>query len=396
MVLASLLVPLAVVAIVLFVERLRLPVFLAILATVALYAIASDMATYAVTTAFGQGFAAAIEQVGLLVVAGSLVSALALHQPLGTGTAAAAGVLAGLGGSPAGALALLQPAGQDAPRRALGLALTLLAFAALVAPSPLAVTTASVLKIPPRSVAMVGVPLAILAAALGWWHVSRQVPTDRTAGRLGWAWLAVAIPVALLIAQSVAQIPGAPFGLGELRDFYLGISAPLTLTVIAITLGVLFAGRWQPSLLAGRSWAPLLLAVGAAGGLSHVLNESGISELLAEHALHPRYGILTPFIAAAIVKTMQGNSLTAVLTASGMIEPMLPALGLDSAMGRVLAAAAVSAGSMAICHVNDPLFWIAASIARLSPVRALYIISLGSLVMAVGVLVVLAMLRQFL
>ena len=79
-----------------------------------------------------------------------------------------------------------------------------------------------------------------------------------------------------------------------------------------------------------------------------------------------------------------------------MIEPMLPALGLDSAMGRALAAAAVGAGSMAICHVNDPFFWVAASMARLSPVRALYIISLGSLVMAAGVLVVLATLRQFL
>jgi GntP family gluconate:H+ symporter len=79
-----------------------------------------------------------------------------------------------------------------------------------------------------------------------------------------------------------------------------------------------------------------------------------------------------------------------------MVEPMLPALGLDSAMGRTLAAAAVGAGSMAICHVNDPFFWIAASMARLSPGRALYVISLGSVVMAVGALVVLAALRQFL
>ncbi len=86
-----------------------------------------------------------------------------------------------------------------------------------------------------------------------------------------------------------------------------------------------------------------------------------MAELLAEYAIHPRYGILTPFLAAAIVKTMQGNSLTAILTASGMVEPMLPALGLDSAMGRTLAAAAVGAGSMAICHVNDPFFWIAAA-----------------------------------
>ena len=76
-------------------------------------------------------------------------------------------------------------------------------------------------------------------------------------------------------------------------------------------------------------------------------------------------------------------------------EPMLPALGLDSTMGRTLAAAAVGAGSMAICHVNDPFFWIAAHMGRLSPGRALSVISLGSAVMAIGALVVIATIRQF-
>ena len=51
---------------------------------------------------------------------------------------------------------------------------------------------------------------------------------------------------------------------------------------------------------------------------------------------------------------------------------------------------------MAICHVNDPFFWIAAAMGRLSPGRALYVISLGSVVMAIGALVVLAAVRQFL
>jgi len=73
-----------------------------------------------------------------------------------------------------------------------------------------------------------------------------------------------------------------------------------------------------------------------------------------------------------------------------MVEPMLPALGLDSATGRALAAAAVGAGSIAICHVNDPFFWIAAHMAGLSPTRALRVISLGSLAIAVAALGVVA------
>jgi GntP family gluconate:H+ symporter len=159
---------------------------------------------------------------------------------------------------------------------------------------------------------------------------------------------------------------------------------------------VLFAGRWQPSTLIGRAWAPLLLAVGAAGGLSRVFDETGMAELLAESVLSPRYGLLVPFLAAAIVKTLQGNSLTAVLTASGMVEPMLPALGLDSANGRAIAAAAAGAGSIAICHLNDPFFWIAAHMGGLSPAKALRAISLGSLLVALVALVLLAAIRQFL
>ena len=70
MLLASLLLPIAVIAIVLLVQRLHLPVFLAIIATVVVYGIAADMTFMSVGKAFGLGFTAAIEQTGLLVVAG--------------------------------------------------------------------------------------------------------------------------------------------------------------------------------------------------------------------------------------------------------------------------------------------------------------------------------------
>ena len=158
--------PIAVAAIVLLVQRVRLPVFLALMATVVVYGIAADMTFQSVGKAFGLGFTAALEQVGLLVVAGALAGAVVLRTPLGTGTSAAAGVLAGLGASAAGGLALLQPAGQDAPRRALGMALTLLAVAALVAPSPLAVAAASVFKADIRTMIIAAVPIAAIAVRI--------------------------------------------------------------------------------------------------------------------------------------------------------------------------------------------------------------------------------------
>jgi gluconate:H+ symporter, GntP family len=382
MILAALLLPVAVVAVLVLIHRLRLPAFLALMVAVVGYGVFADMTFQSIGKAFGLGFVAALEQAGLLVVAGGLVGRLLIKQPLPGPAAAIAGVLGGLGGSAAGALALLQPAG-----RAVGLALVLLAVQALVAPSPLAVAAASVVKADIGTMLWIAVPVAIFAAAVGWLLFARE---DRAPGALSLGWLAIAIPVALLIVQSLAQMPSEPLGKGGAREFYTGISRPLMLAVLAIALAVLLSRRWQPEMLADTSWAPLLLTVGAAGGFARVLDETGMAELLAEYMLDPRLGLLAPFLAAATVKTMQGNSLSAVLTASGMIEPMLPALGLDSAAGRVLAAASVGAGSIAICHVNDPFFWIARSMAGLTPAQALRTISLGSLAVGIAALGLLA------
>jgi gluconate:H+ symporter, GntP family len=378
MILAALLLPLAVLAIVLLVQRLEVPTFLAIMFVVVAYGIAAQMTWQSVGKAFGQGFVVALEQTGLLVVAGSLAGTLLLKQPLTRGGAAMAGVLAGLGGSATAGLALLQPAARSVGK-VLGLALTILIVQALVVPSPLAVAAAFVMKADLNTALAVGLPVTAVALIGIWLLVLRE----RTQGGWSWGWLAIAVPIALLIVQAVAQIPSEPLGKGGAREFYTGISKPLPLAVLAILLALALSRRWQPQALGNTGWAGLLMAVGAAGGLARVLDETGMAELLAERVLDPRFGLLAPFLAAAIVKTMQGNSLSAVLTASGMVEPMLPSLGLDSATGRALAAAAAGAGSIAICHVNDPFFWIAADMAKLPPTRALGLISLSSLMVAV-------------
>src|SRR5260370_8448556 len=115
MLFASLLVPIAVVAIVLLIQRLHLPAFLAIMATVVVYGIAADMTFQSVGKAFGLGFTAALEQAGLLVVAGALVQALVLRKPLGPGTSALVGALAGLRPSPAGGPPPPHPPGPASP-----------------------------------------------------------------------------------------------------------------------------------------------------------------------------------------------------------------------------------------------------------------------------------------
>ena len=47
-------------------------------------------------------------------------------------------------------------------------------------------------------------------------------------------------------------------------------------------------------------------------------------------------GVIFPFLLAALLKTAQGSSSVAVITAASIVFPLLPALGLDSDMGRLL------------------------------------------------------------
>ena len=352
MVLASLLVPLAVLAIVLLIQRLHLPAFLAIMATVVVYGIAADMTFQSLGKAFGLGFTSALEQVGLLVVAApgsphwrcASRSAPARRRcrracrtgRFGGGRPGAAA--AGRPGAPRRALTGAHPAGG---RRRGALRRSAVAAASVIGQLP---------DRPDGRAARRGD-----RALLGWWHVARQVPAgtvpggsvgpdrhrhpDRAAGR----------------AIGGADAERAPGQGRRARVLHRHLEAADP-GGIALTVAMLFAGRWQPSVLANRGWAPPCWRSGV--GRASVFDETGMAELLAEHALHPKSGILTPFLPRHR-QDHAGQFADRRAHRLGMVEPMLRRSA-STAPGPSLASAAVGAGSMAICHVNDPLFWIAA------------------------------------
>jgi GntP family gluconate:H+ symporter len=138
------------------------------------------------------------------------------------------------------------------------------------------------------------------------------------------------------------------------------------------------------------------MVMGIAGGFGRVLDETGVAELLGEALSVKRWSVLTPFLVAAIVKTMLGSSLTATLTTAGMIEPLLPALGLDAPTGRALAVAAIGAGAMTVSHINDAHFWLTAHAQRLTPSRTLLTLSAGTAVQGVVAVVILLILSAVL
>jgi gluconate:H+ symporter, GntP family len=185
----------------------------------------------------------------------------------------------------------------------------------------------------------------------------------------------------------------------------LGLGRPLTLFLVG--LGIMIVGLWRPSvtLVADSSWtgrvlgnvSGILLIVGAAGGLQRLCQETGMAELLGEHLLGWSVGgpggLVIPFLIAALIKTVQGSSLVAAITAAGIVQSILLPLGLGAENGRALAALAIGAGAMTASHVNDDFFWLVSGSAGLAPLRGMAMLTAGTLLQglaAIAALLILA------
>ena len=356
-----------------------------------------------------------------------LMAAFDRTRSLGSGVIAASlGLIAGLAASPGAAFVLLTPllrpiAGkrQSRERDTLSMALAISASHGLAVLTPVPIAAAAIIGADWGHVALFGLPLAVLLAAFGVvfarWSSPAGAPTTTQPSAAqpgpdkpsnGYPLLliaAIAVPLALLIVQSVGEMPSEPFGGGTKRELVIGIGRPLILFLIGV--GIMTIGHLHRSLslFADPRWTArifgevsgLLLTVCAAGGLQRLCQQTGMAEVLGERLFGwhmGAFGVLIPFLIAALMKTLQGSSLVAAITAAGMVGPVVLPLGLADPNGKALAALAVGAGAMTVSHVNDEYFWLVADRVGLTPLRGFTKFSAGTLLQGLSAAAVLSIL----
>jgi GntP family gluconate:H+ symporter len=417
----------------------RLHPFLAIVAVATGFGMTAGFSVAFVGKAFGSGFAQAIASPGLVIVAaglvwglaeatgaaGSLAVLAARWRSLGSSwLAALAGVIAGLAATPSTAFALLTPllratASDAGPAkkpdaRPLTLALAISASHGLLLVSPVPIAAASILDAAWSRVFLFGLPLAVLSVVVGalwahWLSAADGAPQPTMAAppaAMGKprAWSAAVLlvatiaPLLLLMVQSLGDIPSEPLGGGMAREAVIGVGRPLVLLVAGVGIMVIGNLRLGERLLTDAAWttrilgnvAGPLLTVGAAGGLQRLCQETGMAELLGERLTGWHVtgfaALLMAFLIAATIKTLQGSSLVAAITAAGIVQPLLIPLGLGGDNAKALAALAVGAGAMTVSHINDEFFWLVAVGAGVRPWRALAAVSAGTLLQGVAVI----------
>jgi GntP family gluconate:H+ symporter len=146
----------------------------------------------------------------------------------------------------------------------------------------------------------------------------------------------------------------------------------------------------------GIEKAGVVLAIIAGGGMfGEMLQATGMGRNLGEMLGGLSLGIFFPFIITAILKTAQGSSTVAIMTAASLVAPLLPQLHLESPMRTTLALLSMGAGSMVVSHANDAYFWVISKFSGLETKTTLQIYSVATALMGVVVQLILWTLSLF-
>jgi len=97
---------------------------------------------------------------------------------------------------------------------------------------------------------------------------------------------------------------------------------------------------------------------GAGGVFKQILVDSGVGAALAETISNKNIPpVILAYVLAVIIRITQGSATVAMITAAGMVAPVLDLLGTED-IGKALVVIVIAAGATTFSHVNDSGFWL--------------------------------------
>ncbi|MDN5710457.1 MAG: GntP family permease [Planococcus sp. (in: firmicutes)] len=153
----------------------------------------------------------------------------------------------------------------------------------------------------------------------------------------------------------------------QIREILTFLGHPFVALTIATILTFFFLGtrrgysRQEVQDIATKALEPagiIILVTGAGGVFKQVLIDSGVGDVLGQmmgdSALPP---IVLAFLIASAVRVAQGSATVSMVTAAGLIAPLLEITGTTGpALGLIVIS--IAAGATVLSHVNDSGFWL--------------------------------------
>jgi Gnt-I system low-affinity gluconate transporter len=186
------------------------------------------------------------------------------------------------------------------------------------------------------------------------------------------------LPILLIVGDTVARAwLGSDTPLARWLPL---VGHPFTALLIATLATFYFLGTrlGMPAAriqaIAERALEPagvILLVTGAGGVFKQVLVDSGVGQVVAASLADlPLPTLVVAWLVAAVIRVLQGSATVAMITAAGLVAPLVESAGQPDPFA-ALVTLAIAAGATIASHVNDSGFWIVTRFLGLSTAESL-------------------------
>lgn len=180
---------------------------------------------------------------------------------------------------------------------------------------------------------------------------------------------------------------------GIVYDISVFVGHPFTALIIATLMAAYFLGtrrgftRKQLLDVSAKALAPagmIILIIGSGGAFKEMLIQSGVGNVLAEGISATKLPpIVLAFIIAAAVRITLGSATVSMITAAGIIGPILEAYTL-SEIHLALIVISIASGATILSHVNDSGFWLVGKYLGLTEMQTLRSWTVMETIIALG------------
>lgn len=225
---------------------------------------------------------------------------------------------------------------------------------------------------------IVGLPTAILAGPVFATFISKRIKlavpesialnvkigrSDEEMPGFGITIITILFPVFLMLLSTMSDIYLEKGTTTHLLLNFIG--NPITSLLISVLLSLFTFGLWRGFSMeqVGKycdqslpAVASILMVIGGGGAFNKVLLDSGVGTEIAKLATSAQLNpIILGWLVAALIRVATGSATVAMLTAAGIVAPILV---MSPGTSPELMVLATGAGSLVLSHVNDSGFWL--------------------------------------
>ena len=178
------------------------------------------------------------------------------------------------------------------------------------------------------------------------------------------SFLPIVLPILLISSSTIINFPDIEINGFQFLKIFVLIGKPEIALLIGFITTLIFLRKdkikdtplWIMKSL--KDSFEILLITGSGGALGYIIRESGIINSLSINDVKGLASILSVFIIAAIIKTIQGSSTVAIVTTCAITTPLIQSIGMTSELEKVILIISIGSGAMTISHINDSYFWV--------------------------------------